>query len=174
MNLASVIRRLEQAGMVVAGACVTAIMLVVCYDAGGRYLLGRPLSWSFDLVTNYLLVAAAWFAVAATFTSGDHISINLLHAKLPRRARAVVDIACSACAILLFAGIAYGSAAHAHEAWSNHEFYPGAIVWPVWLSYVPIPVGAGLLLLRLAHHVITLARSGEDPHVATHAEGGAE
>lgn len=169
-----VIRRLEQAGMIVAGLCVTAIMLIVCWDAGGRYLIGRPLPWAFDLVTNYLLVIAAWFAVAGTFRRGDHISINLLHAKLSPRVQAAVDIACSVLAVLLFSGIAWGAAVHAQEAWASKEFYPGAVMWPVWLSFAPIPIGAGLLILRLVHHVAMLVRRGEDPYVDTEAEEGAE
>ena len=172
--VAALLRRLEQATLVASALCVTAIMLIVCYDAAGRYIASQPLRWAFDLVTNYLLVAAAWLAVSATFTSGDHISIDLLHARLPHGTRVAADILCAVLAILVFGGITYGAAQHAREAWSAKEFYPGAVMWPVWLSYAPIPFGAGLLILRLAHHVTVLARTGDDPFVKTHSDGVSE
>ena len=173
-GLSGLVGRLEQVGMVVAGVCVTAIMLIICVDAGGRYLLNRPLPWAFDVVSNYLLVVAGWLAVSATFTHGDHISINLLHARLSRRQRAGADFVTGVLAALLFAGVGYASALHAIEAWRNNEFYPGFVMWPSWLSYVPIPIGAALIVLRLVLHAVALARHGEDPDVAGASDEGAE
>jgi TRAP-type C4-dicarboxylate transport system permease small subunit len=174
MSFESVVRRLEQACMAVAALCVTAMMLVVCWDAGGRYLFHRPLAWSFDLISNYLLIIAAWFAISGTFQRGDHIRIDLFHAKFGRRGRAAADILTAVLAFALFAGIGWASAVHAYEAWVSKDFYPGAFMWPAWLSFAPIPIGAAVLLLRLLHHIVTLVRLGEDPYVSTDAEEGAE
>ena len=148
-----VIRRLEQAGMIVAGLCVTAIMLIVCWDAGGRYIIGRPLPWAFDLVTNYLLVTppgSRWrapFGVATTSASTCCVRSSRRACRRPSTSRAACSPSCCS------AGIAWGAAVHAQEAWASKEFYPGAVMWPVWLSFAPIPIGAGLLILRLVHHV---------------------
>jgi TRAP-type C4-dicarboxylate transport system permease small subunit len=170
VSFEGIVRRLEQAGMIVAGTCVVFIMAITCWDAGGRYLVGRPLSWSFDLVSNYLLVLAAWFAVASTYQRNDHICINLLHARMPRRMRVAADFTCGLLALALFCAIGWGTAVHAQEAWANKEFYPGAIVWPAWLSYAPIPIGAALLALRLVHHLAMLAVKGEDPFIESDGE----
>jgi TRAP-type C4-dicarboxylate transport system permease small subunit len=85
-----------------------------------------------------------------------------------------VDIVCSLLAAVLFAAIAYGTGAHAVEAYRGKEFLPGVVMWPVWLSYLPIPIGAAMLVLRLLHHCVTLARQGEDPFVAAEGEGAVE
>jgi TRAP-type C4-dicarboxylate transport system permease small subunit len=168
------IRRLEQAAMALAGLCVVAIMLVVVCDAAGRYLFNSPLQWSFDVVSNFLMVGAAYLAVAGTFQRGDHININLLHSKLPRRWQVAVDIACSVLAVALFAAVAYGTAQHAVQAYRDKEFFPGVIMWPVWLSYLAIPIGTALLVLRLLHHCVTLLRHGDDPFVSNEGEGVVE
>jgi TRAP-type C4-dicarboxylate transport system permease small subunit len=160
--------------MAVAAVCVAAIMLVVVYDAIGRYLFGAPLQWAFDLVSNFLMVGAAYLALSGTFQRGDHISINLLHSKLPPRWRAGVDIVCSLLAVALFGAITYGTGLHVVEAWQGREFFPGVVMWPVWLSYLPIPIGTAMLVLRLLHHCVTLARQGEDPFVAPEGEGAVE
>jgi TRAP-type C4-dicarboxylate transport system permease small subunit len=160
--------------MALAGTCVAAIMLVVVYDAIGRYLFGTPLQWAFDVVSNFLMVGAAYLALSGTFQRGDHISINLLHSKLPLRWRARVDIVCSLLAVLLFGAIAWGTGEHALEAYLGKEFFPGVVMWPVWLSFLPIPIGCAMLVLRLLHHCATLLRLGEDPFVAAEGEGAVE
>jgi TRAP-type C4-dicarboxylate transport system permease small subunit len=164
------ILRLEQAAMAIAILCVVLTMLVVSADALARYFFKSPLPVTFELVTYYLLIAAIYFAVSATYRHGDHININLIEAKLPRHVRAWLGAVCSLLAAVVFVLIAYGAWAHMLEAYKRKEFIPGWIVWPVWLSYLPIPLGAGLLVLRLLHHSGMLARRGEDPHVEAHAE----
>lgn len=170
----TVIRRLERAGMAMAGLFVILIMLIISYDGLSRYVLGAPLSWAFDVVTNYLMIGAAYFALSGTFQRGDHLRIDLLHSKMPPQLRAAVDIAGSLLGALLFAAIAYGAAMHAIEAFERKEFLPGVIMWPVWLSYVPIPIGAALLTLRLVHHSYMVARQGKDPFVESDTEGAFE
>ena len=65
-----------------------------------------------------------------------------------------------------FAAIAYGTAHNVYEAYVQREFLPGYIVWPAWLSHLPMPIGAALLVVRLLHHAFMLARNGTDPEVA--------
>jgi TRAP-type C4-dicarboxylate transport system permease small subunit len=170
--LETLIRRAERATMAVGVLCVTLIMLIVCYDAVGRYGFGSPLPWSFDLVSNYLMVGAAYFALSSTFRHGDHININLVHAKLPPRIRAWVDIVCCLLSAAFFAAIAYGAAASGFEAWRDHEFLPGIIMWPVWVSYLPIALGSALLVLRLLHHSAALGWRGEDPSASAEGQRG--
>lgn len=166
----AIIRRLENWTMALAGLCVTAMMLVVCVDAAGRYLLRRPLPWSFDLVSLYLMVGAAYFALSSTFRHGDHITIDLFYAKLGKRAQAWVGAVTSGLAAILFAIIAVTAWEKTVEAYVNGEFSPGFVLWPVWLSFLPIPLGSGLLVLRLAHHAIALATHGSDPSVVADHE----
>jgi TRAP-type C4-dicarboxylate transport system permease small subunit len=162
------IRWLEQGAMAVAVVCVASIMLVVSVDAIGRYLFKAPLPVTFELVTFYLLITAVYMALAATYRQGDHINIDLLLARMSPRWRAGFDIVCSLLAAAVFALIAYGTLQHTIDAYRGREFIPGIIVWPMWLSYLPIPLGAALLVARLLHHSATLARQGTDPHIHVH------
>ncbi len=172
----TVIRRLEQAGMALACLFVMLLMLVVSCDAAARYLFKAPLQWSTDLVTHYLLVGAVYFALAGTYQRGYHISIDILHARLPERLRAWADALCSLLAAAVFLLVAYANWQSVEEALRNREFFPGVIAWPVWLSFLPIPIGTALLALRLMHHAAVLLRDGKDPAVGMHVEAveGAE
>jgi TRAP-type C4-dicarboxylate transport system permease small subunit len=172
--LESAIRRTEQVSMGLSVLCVVALMLIVCCDAATRYLFNAPLPWASDVVTHYLLISAIYFAVSSTFKHGDHINIDLVHAKLPPAARAWVDALVTLVAACLFSIIAYAAWSHSMEALAKREFYPGYTQWPVWLSYLPIAVGSALLVLRLVHHAAVLIRRGGDPEVRLHSEVHAE
>ncbi|MCC6198480.1 MAG: TRAP transporter small permease [Burkholderiales bacterium] len=161
----SLIRRLEQWSMIIAGVCVIAMMLAVCIDAAARYLLRAPLPWTFDLVSYYLMVGAAYFALSSTYRHGDHVNIPMLYSRLPLRARAWVEVVTSVLAAVLFALVAHTGWESMIEAWAHGEFNPGFVRWPVWLSILPIPLGSALLVLRLLDHSLTLATRGEDSSV---------
>lgn len=151
--------------MAVAGLCVLLIMFVVTYDAISRYLFNAPLSWSFELVTYYLMVVAVYFALSSTFTHGDHINLDLFLNMMSARPRARVESAWSLISAVGFAIIAWGTWENTLHAYQRNEFLPGIIVWPAWLSHLPVPLGTGLIALRLALHSWTLARRGEDSAV---------
>ena len=165
-----VIRRAEQATMFVAGLCIVAMMIVVSADALCRYAFNAPLRWVFDLVSNYLLIFAVYFALSPTYSHGDHIGIDLIKERLPPAAAAGMEVVSSLLAVVVFMVIAYGSFRSGHDAYLRGDAVPGVISWPSWLSYAPIPLGAGLMSLRLLHHCAMLVRFGSDPFVQAEGE----
>lgn len=156
----------ERVCMAVAVLAVLVMMLVTSWDAVARYVFHAPLPWAFQLITYYLLGVALYLAVSATFTQGDHINIDLFRNMIPSRIRAVIDAVWSILAALVFAAISWGGLTTLLHAWERHEFLPGYFVWPAWLAYLPVALGAALMALRLAHHAAKLALRGEDRHVA--------
>ncbi len=168
--MSAIIYRLERIGLGIAVICVALIMFIVSYDAVARYVLRAPLPWAFELITYYLLIAATYLAVSATFQQGDHINIDLFRTMMSKRLRAILDVIWSALAAAIFAIITYGSTVEMIHAWQRNEFLPGYITWPAWLSYLPIVLGFGLLVLRLVAHALTLLLRGEDPDVHEHTD----
>lgn len=164
--MGKVITGIERLALRIAAICVIAIMLIVSVDAASRYALHRPLPWAFDLITYYLLIAALYFAMSATFRSGDHINIDLFRNMMPRRLRNTLDVIWGLLAAGAFALIAFGAAEEMAKAYANREFLPGYIAWPAWASYPAIAIGTGLLCLRLLHHCFKLLVHGEDASVA--------
>jgi TRAP-type C4-dicarboxylate transport system permease small subunit len=165
-----IIRRIEQVAMFVAGTCVVLIMLIVSVDAVGRYVFNSPLRWGYDLVTYYLMIAAVYFALSSTYQRGDHIAVDVVKHLFSLRFRWWLDISSSVVATIVFAVIAYASLNAMLDAYGRRDMIPGVVLWPAWLSYAPIPVGSALLVWRLLHHSVMLARFGRDPHVTSDSE----
>jgi TRAP-type C4-dicarboxylate transport system permease small subunit len=159
---------IEKIGLAVAVICVALIMFIVSYDAISRYALHAPLPWASELITYYLMIAATYFAIAATFQQGDHISIDLFRGMMPRRLRAQLDVVWSLLAAVIFSIITYGTWSEMLHSWQSSEFLPGYITWPAWLSYLPIVIGSLLVTLRLVAHALSLLTHGKDPYVVEH------
>lgn len=160
------LHRLELAALALAALCICAMMLIVSYDAISRYALNAPLPWAFELITYYLMIAALYFAVSMTFSSGDHINIDLFRNLIPPALRARLDALWCLMAAAIFAVIAWGAAAEMLHSYERREFLPGYITWPAWASYLPIALGTGLTVLRLVAHAVVLLIHGEDTDVA--------
>ena len=159
---------LERFGLAIAVICVATIMFIVSYDAVSRYALNAPLPWASELITYYLMIAATYFAVSATFQQGDHINIDLFRGMMPRRLRAQLDVVWSLLAAVIFSIITYGISSEMLHSWQRSEFLPGYITWPAWLSYLPIATGFLLVTLRLVAHALSLLIHNNDPDVVEH------
>nr|WP_320178665.1 TRAP transporter small permease [Roseovarius pacificus] len=132
-----------------AALCMIAILVVTTADVVMRYLLNSPLSWAFDLVVHYLLVAAFFLGFPVALGRGDHIAVDFLARKLPvRLLHAVLFPACCAGAVLLGVMAYYGSL-EVISAWRADEVITGVILWPVWLAKLSIPVALWPMSVRL-------------------------
>ena len=77
---------LERGGMIVAGVCFMAIVLITAVDVTMRYAFNAPLIWAFELISDYLMVAIFFLAIATTQRAGQNIGVDILARRLPGRA----------------------------------------------------------------------------------------
>ncbi len=161
---------LERAGLIVAGAAFAAMMSVTVIDVVMRYLFNSPLSWSFELISSYLMVGAFFLAVSATQARRQHVHVDLLARKLPERLRCALAVPAGCAVVLLFALIGWAGATGFWEAWQRNLVMDGQIPWPRWPTYLLIPVGLGLMVPRLVLEVAgdALAAFSGDLRSASH------
>lgn len=159
---------LERISLALSVLAIVAMMVLTAWDATGRYLFGKPLSWAFQLTTYYLLASATYFALSSTLARGDHIAIDALRLLLPAGFLRFSDALWSLSAALVMAIIAWGAALSMQHAWTTSEFLPGDIMWPVWLAILPIVLGSAVMVLRLLMNAWELVV--ENTPLATHSE----
>ena len=168
--MSKLIRWLELAAMCLAMFAVACIALIISLDTFLRYAFNAPLQVSYELVSYYLMVVFVYFGVSATFTAGDHVNITIFRDSMPPRVVALVDFCWVMVAAVIFGIMVYGNWHNVVDAWVYKDFLFGYIPWPAWLSYLPIPLGVSILVLRLVHHALSLAVKGHDPEVVVHGE----
>ena len=150
---------------VFASMLVASAILVVCQMVVWRYFLNASTVWQTDYVT-FALVAATLIGSPYVLLLKGHVNVDLLPHYLPHRARVV--LALLACVGgLAFAGVL---------AWTGYELFYDALegnwktetVWelPLWIPYISIPIGCGLLALQYVADIIALLSGQEMPFAA--------
>ena len=146
----NLLRQVEIACAVVSGIVALAAMILVAADAALRHLFAAPLTFQLVLTQDYLLVALLLLAMPWGYRSGGFIRLDVLLSALPDPARKLVLRAGLIASALYVAKLALLSWEQFHKAWSRGDVVMGVIDWPVSWSWVWLPVGLGLLALRLA------------------------
>lgn len=157
--------RLEAGVMTVSAILLLAIMAIVVADVFMRYLLNRPFSFTYDLVGLYLLAGLFFLSLSDTFRVRAHISVDILVQHMPPRGRRLSEIVTCLAGIPVFGAISWLGWERAWENWVSNDVLAGGIPWPTWASAVLVPIGCGLLVIRLvlhlAGHVVSLLTGTE-------------
>lgn len=128
------------------------VMAVVSLDVVMRYVFNRPLGWSYDLISLYLMTALFYFVLSRTFAEGAHISVDILEGRFPPAIRRVCHIVVDLLSAALFAVITWLVAGRTWDDFLAGSATSGEILWPTWLSEVLVPIGTSLLTARLLLH----------------------
>jgi TRAP-type C4-dicarboxylate transport system permease small subunit len=105
---------------------------------------------AYDFISLYVIVALFFLALSPTFAANGHINVDLLHHALPRWGRRVCEVLICALSAGFFGLLTETSAARTWEAYQAGDVLAGSYSWPTWASLIFVPLGAGLLTLRLA------------------------
>lgn len=162
----AIYRRVEAVAVAVAGCVILAVMGLVATDAVLRRGFDHPLTFQLPLSENYFLVALSMLSLAWGYRQGGSIRVHLLIDCLPRKISIAIlriGLAISSIYIMTLAVLAWATF---HEALINNEVQMGVIDWPVAWSWFWIPIGCGMLSLRLALDVFKpgdeLLHAGDD------------
>lgn len=75
----------------ISSVLLMVIVLLVTFDVIGRYIFKRPISGA-DELAGLLLLCVAACAFSYTQTKGQHLRIDMLIKRLPKKARLVFDM----------------------------------------------------------------------------------
>lgn len=144
-----VLRYLENAAVVLAGAIMLVAMVLVTCDAAFRYLFRAPLAFQYHLTENYLLIALITLSLAWGYRTAGYIRItSLIKALPPIAAQVVLRLGLFVSAIYISV-LAWRGGEYFLYAYQTDQVQMGIIDWPVDWSWIWIPVGCGLLAMRL-------------------------
>jgi TRAP-type C4-dicarboxylate transport system permease small subunit len=157
MHIGRFLRQVEKTAAYGGCLCLFALMVVVTADVAARYFFNHPFLWTYDVVTLYLTPALFFLALSDSFRSGAQVNVDVLHSRLPHGARRAGDTLWSFLSALVFALIAYAGATRAWAAFVNGDVTAGIVPWPTWPSAAFVPLGAGMLVIRLVARAVAEA-----------------
>ena len=156
VNLLSRIAGVAAAGLIALG------VLVICDIVVERYFLNLTTIWQIDVVT-YSIVSATFIGSEYVLMTRGHVNVDVLPLHLGPRARYwlavfTMSLALAFCAVLFVLCTAYW-----YQAWTNN--WRSDTVWRarLWIPYLAMPVGLGLLVLQYIVELICVVTGRARP-----------
>lgn len=145
LKLARAVTRLNRwIGRIVAWIILPIFALLIV-DVAMRYVVGRPAIWTSELAQ---LVFGVYGVIGGGYLLAEraHVNVDILYGKLPRKRKALLDVATSILFFMFMAVLMYQGIDLAWE--SAEKLETSQSIWnpPIWPVKLMIPV-AGLLLL---------------------------
>ncbi|WP_113910799.1 TRAP transporter small permease subunit [Roseovarius dicentrarchi] len=137
------------AAMIVLAVGITCQMIFV------RAVLNHSTIWQTEMVV-YLMIAATLMGLPYVQRLRGHVNVDLIPIALPPRARFfmacfTLSVSAAMVAVMLWYGFDYW-----HFAWERG--WRSDTIWGVrlWIPYMALPIGFGLLLLQLIADIVAL------------------
>lgn len=146
----------------VAAALIGASVLVVCEMVLVRYALGANTIWQTDFVT-YSLVAATFVGSPYLLTLRGHVNVDVLPHYVGRRSRWWLALFASLLTLAFCVTIAILGYQLWKEAWDQK--WVSDTMWRarLWIPYLSMPVGLGILALQSIVDLWALLTGREAP-----------
>ena len=144
-----VVDRIDDVLMVVGCLMLFALMFVVVGDVVLRYLFNAPLQWSYEVISSYLMPGLFFFAASHTLKAHAHVAVDIVHNYVSRRTRYVLEALVSVLAAPVFLYCTFVSARNTWDDLATAATSTSGLALPTWTISLMLPIGFGLLTLRL-------------------------
>lgn len=130
-----------------ASLCLVVMMFQICLDVGGRYLFGKPMPSTLEIVSDWWMPALIFLPLLNVEWRNENIAVDLFYQGLGPRAQAVLDAIALVCFGVFLALIAYAGFEQAMRAYRQGEFIIGMIPVITWPPRFFLPVAGFLTAL---------------------------
>ncbi len=131
-----------------------ALMCLVVADVGRRYLFNAPIAWSYEVVNHFLMPGVFFYTVSHTLKAHAHVAVDILHNYVGTRTRYVFELIGTVLALPVFALVTWLAAGRTLEEWRSAAEASSGLAAPTWAISIVLPLGFGMLTLRLALNAV--------------------
>lgn len=158
-RLRRAINGLDDGLMLISAMVLFVMMLLVVTDVGRRYFFNAPLAWAYEVISIYLTPAVFFLAISHTLKSHAHVAVDILHNwASPRTRHALLAVgAVLACPVFAFG--AWHAANVTWHDWQSQAVSSTGLPVPTWTTTNFLPLGFGMLALRLLLDAVDHLRS---------------
>ena len=130
---------------------LVAVAVLINGDILLRLFANRPVQIQFELTELYLMPALATLSLSRVFRDGGHLALEFTPERLPGAFGAVVSKLRLLLPAAFFAAVTIMSGKFAIGAILHGDVEYGVVDWPLDWAYAVVPIGCGVLVLRLLH-----------------------
>ncbi len=144
-----VFEKLEKILFRISLVVIFIMMILITVDSIGRYFLDYSIPGSYEFIEKYLMVIVIYLSISYTLKVGGHIHLDIFSEFIPKKFEGVLFYLNNILSILYFGIICYQGWIRTWVAWAGKEFLVDVINWPTYLAYIWVPLGSGLVIIRL-------------------------
>ena len=146
----------------VAAAMIVAAVFITCQMIFVRFVLNSSTVWQTEAVI-YLMVSSTLIGLPYVQRMRGHVNVDLVPLALLPRGRFWLAVLTSSLSIAIVATLFWYGYEFWHFAFERN--WKSETVWAVrlWIPYLAIPVGFGLLLLQLVADFVALVTGIDKP-----------
>lgn len=144
-NISNILKKLETVLTAIAGFALVTTMVLIVLDVVMRYYFNHPLTWWYDVLTNYVMIAMFYLVFADALRQHEHLSIDIFQTRIPKKWLRIIHGAIYIILGPLMLYIGFLGIKSAMSSYANKEVLAGLIAWPTW----PTKAIAGLAFLVL-------------------------
>ncbi|HED14734.1 MAG TPA: TRAP transporter small permease [Gammaproteobacteria bacterium] len=148
-----------------AALLVGAAIVVVCEMVVMRYFLKASTIWQTEFVI-FSLVAATFIGSPYVLLIRGHVNVDLLPHYLGPRGRRLLALLAGFGGLAFCLILAFNGYQLFRDAWVNHWTTDTIWALPLWIPYLSIPLGIGLLSLQYLADIVALLSGHSQPFMA--------
>lgn len=147
------------------GGCLSLVLVAVLINADIilRIVLQVPVQFQFEVTELYLMPALATLSLSRVFRDGGHLALDFVKDDLPGPLGLVITKLRLLIPAAFFATVTFMSGKFALNAFANGAVEYGVIDWPLGWAYVVVPLGTGVLVLRLINDAFLKKQTNAEP-----------
>jgi C4-dicarboxylate transporter DctQ subunit len=138
---------------------MAAATLVTFVSVAMRYVFGTGFTWATEL-TIYLFIWMAKLGAAYGVRTGIHIGVDVLVNHSGPRFKKFLIVTAMLLGIIFTGVIAFFGARWVVFIYGTGQVAPD-LEWPMWIIYLAIPFGSGLMCYRFIQALTLFLRSGK-------------
>ncbi|HEX4334048.1 MAG TPA: TRAP transporter small permease [Usitatibacter sp.] len=156
------VREVSRVAGVAAALMIALGVLVICDMVVERYIFGRTTIWQIDVVT-YAIVGATFIGSAYVLMYRGHVNVDIMPMWLRPRARFWLALFTTVVSMAFCVTLLVVTSRYWYEAYS--ENWRSNTVWRarLWIPYLAMPAGVGLLVLQYVAEFLSLVTGREPP-----------
>jgi C4-dicarboxylate transporter DctM subunit len=152
-------KTIDQASTIGGGlsaALILILALIVFYEIIARAFFNSPTTWVLEY-SIYLLIATGFLGAAHLMRLGGHVGVDVITSRLSDRTKVVLDFVTHLWSIGFSAILAGSSIFMVWQSVVQHRLSSSILETPMFITEVPVAVGAVLLLLQLIRMAVDKA-----------------
>lgn len=150
----------------IAGWCsalmILAAVFLTCQMIFIRFVLNGSTVWQTEYVV-FLVIAATLIGLPFVQFQRGHVNVDLIPLALKGRVRFALAVLTLSLSITITAVMVFYGYEHWHFAWARGWTSDTVTAVPLWIPYLSLPLGFGLLLLQLIADLVALLIKSETP-----------